>query len=376
MTTNEFSKSVNIGLKLTQRIYYGKHGPPTQPPKPPSMSKCPTLQSQLSSTSSFRIMPDKHHPTAPMVYAMISEPDIVDNPDIRSYQPHVYGRCNPPALIPLHMHEVSMNVDCCLDTAFVMVTGVWRVHCVTASKCCDCRVTIPMGEQGLLLDVDVETAKRSYITKLVMAPNDEKDSDRVAKAKDGFMMKHNTYTLKIPHVYDKRVKNVDGGSIIHVKARWSQKLLYQDDEFCLNVPFTFPSYVLPLDKTTPKIEKVSLNVNSGTETMITCRFASHPFKEVQQQAGEASFLYEAEVMKWSTHDFYFAYSVYRKEMIFLLDISGSMRDTPLEQSKYAITASLSKLNHGDSFNIIAFNEDIQSFSSSLELREVQTLCAH
>ncbi|KAJ0523469.1 putative von Willebrand factor, type A, von Willebrand factor A-like domain superfamily [Helianthus annuus] len=145
--------------------------------------------------------------------------------------------------------------------------------------------------------------------------------------------------------------------------------------------------------------------------MITCRFASHPLK-VQQQAGEASFLYEAEVLKWSTQDFYFAYSVcsneiigglllqrpslydsdqrdmfcfylfpgtnkdnkvYKKEMIFLLDISGSMRDAPLEQSKYAITASLSKLNHGDLFNIIAFNGDIQSFSSSLELATEETI---
>ena len=53
--------------------------------------------------------------------------------------------------------------------------------------------------------------------------------------------------------------------------------------------------------------------------------------------------------------------------MFLLDISGSMRDVPLEKSKYAITESLSRLNEGDSFNIIAFNEGIQSFSSSLEL---------
>ncbi|KAM0017545.1 putative von Willebrand factor, type A, von Willebrand factor A-like domain superfamily [Helianthus debilis subsp. tardiflorus] len=400
-TANEFSKSVDMGLRLSQRIYYGKD----HAPKPNIMTKSRTLQSQssTSSTSSFRLSDNKHHPTAPMVYAMISDPDVVDNPDIRSYQPHVYGRCNPPALIPLYMHRISMNVDCFLDTAFVEVAGAWRVHCVTASTCCDCRIAIPMGEKGSLLDINVETTKRSYFTKLITPPNDEKDSDRVTKAKDGFMMKRNTYTLKIPQV--------EGGSIIHVKVRWSQKLLYEGDEFCLNVPFTFPSYVLPVDKTITKIEKVSLNVNSGTETMITCGFASHPLK-VQQQAGEASFLYEAEVLKWSTQDFYFAYSVcsneiigglllqrpslydsdqrdmfcfylfpgtnkdnkvYKKEMIFLLDISGSMRDAPLEQSKYAITASLSKLNHGDLFNIIAFNGDIQSFSSSLELATEETI---
>ncbi|KAK1416926.1 hypothetical protein QVD17_26045 [Tagetes erecta] len=391
MTVGEFSKSVETGLRLSKRIYYGKNMSQTHhPPTPPTMTKCPTLQSQSSSTSSFNFS-DKHHPTAPMVYAMISDPDVVDNPDIRSYQPHVYGRCNPPALIPLYMHGVSMHVECCLDTAFVEVTGAWRVHCVTASACCDCRIAIPMGDQGSILDVDVETIKRSYFTKLII-PDDEKDSDQVTKMKDGFMMKRNTYTLKIPQV--------EGGSIIHVKVRWSQKLLYQGHEFCINVPFTFPSYVLPLDKTIPKREKVSLNVSSAIETMVTCTFATHPLKVLQQQqAEEASFLYEAEVLKWSTQDFCFAYSrpsmydfdqrdifcfylfpgtkkdskVYRKEIVFLLDISGSMRDAPLEKSKYAIGASLSKLNDGDSFNIIAFNGDIRSFSSSLELATEETI---
>ncbi|KAK9078384.1 hypothetical protein SSX86_002441 [Deinandra increscens subsp. villosa] len=403
MTTDEFSKSVDIGLKLSQRIYYGKEGPPLRAPIPATMMKCPTLRSQCSSVSSFRLR-DKHHPTGPMVYAMISDPDVVDNPDIRSYQPHVHGRCNPPALIPLHMHGVSMDIECCLDTAFVTVTGAWRVHCVTASACCSCRIAVPMGEQGSILDVDVETTNRSYFTKLITR-DDEQDMDRVTNAKDGFMMKRNTYTLKIP--------KVEGGSIIHVKVRWSQKMLYQGDEFRLIVPFTFPSYVLPLENTESKIEKVSLNVNSGTETMITCRYASHPLKEVQQQTGEASFLYEDEVLKWSSQDFYFAYSVcsseitggllvqhpplydfdqrdmfcfylfpgtnkdnkvsYSKEVIFLLDISGSMRDTPLEKSRYAITASLSKLNHGDLFNIIAFNGDVQLFSSSLELATEDTI---
>ncbi|KAI3789852.1 hypothetical protein L2E82_02656 [Cichorium intybus] len=392
--TAEFSKSVDIGLRLSKRIYYGKDGPSMSAPKPATMTKSP---SPPCSSASLSPLPAKHHPTAPMIYAMINEPDVVDNPDIRSYQPHVYGRCNPPALIPLHMHAISMNMDCYLDTAFVTVTGTWRVHCVTASECCDCRIAIPMGEQGSVLGIEVESTKRSYFTKLI-DPRDEKDSDPITKAKDGFLMKRNTYTLKIPQV--------EGGSIIHVKVRWSQKFLYQHDEFYLSIPFNFPPYVLPLENKIPKREKLLLNVNSGTGTVITCSFASHPFKEVQRQPGEASFLYDAEVIKWSTQDFYFSYSVcsneifgglllqrpslhdydqrdmfcfylfpvsknvtkqFRKEVVFLLDISGSMRGVPIEKSKHAIITSLSKLNQQDLFNIIAFNEGIQSYSSSLEL---------
>ncbi|CAH1425409.1 unnamed protein product [Lactuca virosa] len=368
--TTDFSKSVDIGLRLSKRIYYGKeYEPRMSAPKPAIMTK----SSSPSPCSSP--LPSKHHPTAPMVYAMITEPDIVDNPDIRSYQPHVYGRFNPPALIPLHMYEISMNIECYLDTAFVTVSGTWHVHCVTASACCDCCIAIPMGQQGSILDIKVESTKRSYSTKLIASGDEKDDSDRITKAKDGFLMKRNTYTLRIPQV--------DGGSIIHVKVRWSQKLVYQDNEFHLSIPFSFPSYILPLKSKIPQMEKL-LNYIFVQLSVDLPRICQHR-GEVKRQPGEASFSYEAEVLKWSTQDFYFAYYVcsneifgglllhhpslhdydrrdmfcfylfpganiirkhFRKEVVFLLDKSGSMR---------------------------AFNEGIQSFSSSLELATKETI---
>lgn len=144
MSIDEFSRSVDTGLRLSKRIYYGKDNHySTSAPKQPSMEKS---LSSSSSTSSFRPL-QNHHPTAPMVYAVITDPLVVDNPDIRSYQPHVYGKCNPPALIPLHMFGVTLEVECCLDTVFVTVSGSWRVHCLASSAVCNCRVAIPMGEE-------------------------------------------------------------------------------------------------------------------------------------------------------------------------------------------------------------------------------------
>uniref|UniRef100_A0A7C9EU54 Uncharacterized protein n=1 Tax=Opuntia streptacantha TaxID=393608 RepID=A0A7C9EU54_OPUST len=129
---DEFRRSVEFGLKLSERIHYGKE-PAMKPPKLEAvMEKSPAKD---------------HLPTGPMVYAVISNPSIVDNPDIPSYQPYVHGKCQPPALIPLHMHNIDVDVDCYLDTAFVTVTGTWRVHCIAGNKSCDCRIAIPMGEQ-------------------------------------------------------------------------------------------------------------------------------------------------------------------------------------------------------------------------------------
>ncbi|KAK9056566.1 hypothetical protein SSX86_023928 [Deinandra increscens subsp. villosa] len=399
---DEFSRSVDMGLRLSKRIYYGKDGPSISAPKPP-----PSMEKSLSSSSSassFR-PPQNHHPTAPMVYAVVSEPVVVDNPDVRSYQPYDYGRCDPPALIPLHMLGVTLKVECYLDTAFVTVDGVWRLHCLMSNALCDCRIAIPTGEQGSVLGVEVETDRRSYFTRLITLEDEQNMIyDKEETAKDGFLMKGNTYTFQ--------VLQVEGGSNIHVKVRWSLKMSYLGDGFGLCVPFTYPAHVFPVSHKVPCTEKILLDVNSGTCGVITCNIASHPLKELKRQAGKVGFSYEAEVLKWSTQDFYFSYSVcsneifggllvqtpsahdydqrdqfcfylfpginrsmkaFKKEVVFVIDISGSMRDDPLNKTKYEVIGCLWKLNQGDLFNIIASNGETKSFSSSLEFATEETV---
>uniref|UniRef100_A0A5B6Z9T2 Putative inter-alpha-trypsin inhibitor heavy chain H3 isoform X1 n=1 Tax=Davidia involucrata TaxID=16924 RepID=A0A5B6Z9T2_DAVIN len=386
---DEFSKSVEFGLQLSKRIYYGRSRS-MSPPKPEAMEKSSPL-------------PENHLPSAPMVYAVITEPSIVDNPDIPSYQPYVYGRCEPPALIPLHMHGIAMEVDCYLDTAFVTVSGTWRVHCVMASKSCDCRIAIPMGEQGSVLGVEVDSIRRSYYTQLITI-EDTKDTEKVDKAEDGCLVKGRIYTLKVPQV--------DGGSKLSIKVTWSQKILYQDGQFCLSVPFSFPVHVIPVGKKISKREKILLNVNTGTGTEVLCKTSSHPLKELKRQVGKLGFSYEAEVLTWSITDFSFSYTVsssdifgglllqspslhdfdqremfcfylfpgynqslkvFRKEVVFIVDISGSMQGGPLENAKNALLAALSELNPVDLFNIIAFSGNTQLFSSSMELATNETI---
>ncbi|XP_027124870.1 uncharacterized protein [Coffea arabica] len=375
---DQFSNSVELGLKLSKRIFYGKE----------SSAPAPAVMERKSETN-WPLLP-----TGPMVYAVISEPSMVDNPDIPSYQPYVHGRCEPPALIPLHMHGVAMEVDCYLDTAFITVTGTWRLHCVSASKSCDCRIAVPMGEKGSILGVQVECPLRSYSTQLTTLEED-READ---KAKDGFLLKGHIYTLKIPQV--------DGGCTLSVRISWSQKLLCQNNQLCLKIPFTFPQYVTPVGKKVSKIEKILLNVNSGIAVEIFCNSSSHPLKQVSRQAEKLQFSYEREASMWSINDFSFIYSVssndivggvllqspplhdfdqrdmfcfylypgntnnrkvFRKEVIFVVDISASMRGDPLDKVKAAVLTALSKLNPADSFNIIAFNGLSLLFSSSMEL---------
>ncbi|CAL5195774.1 unnamed protein product [Lathyrus oleraceus] len=371
-----FSSSVDFGLNLSKRIHHFKGSAPAPVPE---MSRSP----------------EEYLPSAPMCYAVIPDPDIVDNPDIRSYQPYVYGRCDPPALIPLHLHGISMEVECCLDTAFVTVTGSWRVHCVRGSSMCNCQVAIPMSEQGSLLGVEVDDSEKSYHTELVSL-KDEKDKQKMAKAKDGYYLKSQIYIIKIPQIR--------GGSIFSVKIKWSQKLLFHDGEFCLTVPFCFPSYVNPVGSKISKKEKIFLKLNSGTANEVLCKATSHPLKGLTRQAGKLSLSYEAEVSTWSNTDFSFSYKVssselfggvllqspflrdfdereifclylypgnyqdrkvFKKDMVFVVDISASMKGSPLQNVKNALLASLFKFNQQDTFNIIAFNGEAYLFSPSM-----------
>lgn len=58
--------------------------------------------------------------------------------------------------------------------------------------------------------------------------------------------------------------------------------------------------------------------------------------------------------------------VFRKDIAFVVDISGSMRGKPLDDTKSVLSAALSKLDPEDSFCIIAFNG--QTFVSSTSMK--------
>ncbi|KAF5732104.1 putative inter-alpha-trypsin inhibitor heavy chain [Tripterygium wilfordii] len=339
--SEEFGNSVELGLRLSERIYYGKDSSP--------VAVIPSMSRSLTAT---------YLPTAVMVYAVVPEPEAVDNPDVPSYQPYVHGRCQPPALIPLHMLDVGMEVDCCLDHATISISGAWRVHCIMTSRRCDCSIAIPMGDKGSLLGVEVDITGRSYHTQLIKADGVD-DKDKVSEGDNGRFLKGRIYTFKIPQV--------DGGSTLSIRATWSQQLVHHEGQFCLTVPFSFPAYVTPVGKKISKKEKILLNVNSGIGGEILSKCSSHALKELRRDAGKLGFVYEAEVSTWSNSDFNFSYTVFKKEVVFIVDTSGSMRGSPLENAKNALLGSLSELNPQDSFNIIAFNGETRLFSSSMAL---------
>ncbi|KAI3814440.1 hypothetical protein L1987_14080 [Smallanthus sonchifolius] len=174
----------------------------------------------------------------------------------------------------------------------------------------------------------------------------------------------------------------------------------------------FPEYVTPAGKKLSKKEKIQLTVDVGLGTEVECKTSSHPLKEQKRVVGKLLFLYEAEVLTWSSSDFVFTYSVptsnafggvllqspssltidqremfslylfpgpylskkvIRKEVLFVVDISGSMKGRTIEATKSAVIAALLKLDQGDLFSIMAFNDQTYLYSSTLELATEEAL---
>ncbi|XP_031490840.1 uncharacterized protein LOC116257954 isoform X1 [Nymphaea colorata] len=376
---DNFEKAVEAGLALTKRLYYGRDDRAAE---------------MTAGQSKAELGGRKYFPTAPTVYAVISDPAIVDNPDQPSYQPHLHGRWDPPALIPMQMNRVELEVNCVLSSAVVEFRGSFRVHCVATNRKCDCRVVVPRSEKTSILGAEVDISGRSYSTEL--APIEEAKSymERVPKDEDMKFIQHQIFSFTIPQV--------QGGAVLSLRIRWLQHLSYSDSEFSISIPFTFLDYVIPSGKLLK--EQIHLNVDFGTGKELICTRFSHPLKKTGHEMGKLRLSYEAEVERWSNSDFNFSYmvssddvfggllvqpphpddfdkrnifclyilpasnlhaKVFRREVIFLIDTSASIQGLPLEESKNAVSAALMNLRPTDSFSIMSFNEEIFSFSSSL-----------
>ncbi|KAK1391146.1 hypothetical protein POM88_019324 [Heracleum sosnowskyi] len=99
------------------------------------------------------------------------------------------------------------------------------------------------------------------------------------------------------------VYNFHRYSNLSITVRWPQKPSYQDGEFTLMVPYSFPEFVTPVGKRMSKKEKIRINVNAGPGTEVLCKTISHPLKELRHHGEKLSFLYYTEVLTWSSCDF-------------------------------------------------------------------------
>ncbi|XP_026447079.1 inter-alpha-trypsin inhibitor heavy chain H4-like isoform X3 [Papaver somniferum] len=268
---------------------------------------------------------------------IISDPSMVDNPDIPSFQPHIHGKCVPSALIPLHMKQISMEIHCSLDTAFVTIVGVWRVHCVKRNRSCFCRLIVPMTEQGSVLGVEVDVNGRQYTTQLIPI-KENMDTGKLAKSHRGGFLTPQMFATTIPQIVRKQVGRLECSYEADVST-WSQ------------TKFKF-SYA------------ISCAMVSKSDILGGLLLHSPSKQDLDKREMFCFYLYPGNNQ---------SKKVFRKEVVFLIDISGSMQGRPLQSVKDALLAALRKLNQEDSFSLIAFSGETFLFSSTLQLATTDTI---
>ena len=138
-----FVTSLAAGQILAQQLHHGT-GSGTTSMGPP---KRPMMPATRPANESSKL------PTCPMVYAIISDMSIFGNPNVPDSHYSAYPPQVPvntpvlPALVPLGLLDVNLNVECHISTAFVTVEGTWDLNCVRSRATCDCLLALPMDHQ-------------------------------------------------------------------------------------------------------------------------------------------------------------------------------------------------------------------------------------
>lgn len=55
-------------------------------------------------------------------------------------------------------------------------------------------------------------------------------------------------------------------------------MVYENGQFALCIPFSFPTYVTPVESNIIKEEKIVLNLKAGIGSQVLCKTTSHPLK--------------------------------------------------------------------------------------------------
>lgn len=141
-----FVTSLAAGQILAQQLRHGQPGGGNNPSLgPPKHQTMPPMDAKKRSEGGL--------PTCPMVYAVITDMNAFGNPkvDIEHYNqyPPTYPAGAPalPALVPLTLERMKLNVECHISTGFVTLKSAWDVNCVRSRTFCDCLLVIPLDNQ-------------------------------------------------------------------------------------------------------------------------------------------------------------------------------------------------------------------------------------
>ncbi|XP_024378444.1 uncharacterized protein [Physcomitrium patens] len=394
-----FVTSIAAGQILSQQL---RHGGGVSAPSlgPPKHSTIPTMPEKKKM---------KGLPTCPMIYAIITDLNTFGNPKVDnahgSLHPPTFRADAPPlpALVPLSLEMIELDVACHISTGFVTAKSRWNLNCVRSQASCDCLLALPMDHQGTVSSVEIDMGHGRFYTTVVV-PSDEAASYGARGSPNAQINDPGTYN---PELFRLNLPQVEGGTKLELKITWFQAMTFESGLYSLRVSFVFPEDIVPLGTNLASITKVKCMINTGTNDTVEVGSFGNQLKETFREPGIVAFENESngDATDGKNQDFVASYqvwsdgifpnlifqdpepgesdnrgsfclsisppdpskiTVFQRAVVFLLDRSGSMYGDPLNDALQALYSGLESLKPEDSFNIIAFDHETALFSSQME----------
>ncbi|MEQ8170418.1 MAG: ATPase, T2SS/T4P/T4SS family [Candidatus Eremiobacterota bacterium] len=272
----------------------------------------------------------------------------------------------------------------------------------------------PLPHESAVHDFEIIIDKRVIKSEI----KEREEARRTYEKAKREMKKAGLLEQERPNIFTVSVANIEPGKEILVNLRYSETLKYEDGTYEFVFPMTItPRYggedskgvpdflegknsppIIPPQEDGGREVKIFINLHAGFEPDITSpthkifieeKNGEERHIELSQEGEipnkdfvlnykskgekmEHSFTFYREEGKSGTFMFHITPKIQygpeemlKREIIFVLDRSGSMSDGPMEHAKKAIKNCLKTLREVDTFSIIAFDNTVESMSEEL-----------
>lgn len=301
---------------------------------------------------------------------------------------------------PAQLQKMDFHVECHLSTAFVTVNTTWVVpgsllkSAKNDGKKGNITFAMPVTEQTTVTGVSAQMSNKRFASGVM--PN--KDTKNMKGTRFG---RNTAAPLPAhPELFAISIPGVPAGETVHVQATYFTPLDFENGAYVFRAPTRLPTGCISPNTPLTKVLSVMATARSAYSEQVQVMSPTHPVTLVQAGAGVTQVqLDPIKREKWQNTEFVmvmpvwggdiaaagvqqppapgdpdrrhaFAIAIappkpeavnpFPRDVIFLLDRSGSMGGGPMDAARAALIAGLKDLTPNDRFNICAF-DNLQIF---------------
>lgn len=326
---------------------------------------------------------DYYRPSCPGLYATSAVPDLGET-----------------VFTPAQLQKLDFHVECHLSTAFVTAKSRWVVpgsllkSAKNDGKKGNITFAMPVTEKTTVTGVSAQMSNKRFASGVVST----KDTGNMKGTRFG---RNTSAPLPThPEMFALSIPGVPAGETVDVQVTYFQPLDFENGAYVFKAPTTLPDGCIHVNTSLVKVVSVMTTARSAYADAVQVFSPSHPLAVVQQSAGVTQVqLDPVKREQWRNQDFVmqmpvwggdiaaagvqqppargdtdtrhsFAITIappkpelvnpFPRDVIFLLDRSGSMGGGIMDAARAALIAGLKDLGPQDRFNICAF-DNLQVF---------------